>query len=321
MQGFGAQTTADEVLDGVDLTGKRVFITGVSAGIGVETARALASRGAKVVGGVRNFAKAREATAHIPADQLSLVELDLAALASVRACADRLVAAGDPFDIVIANAGVLALDTPTAEGFEAHFGINHLGHFVLVNRLVPLLRAGSRVAVLSSLGHHFADVDLDDPNFERHAANPVEAYGASKTANALFAVAFDARHRGRGIRATAVNPGDIMTEVARYMQPEHWGQMKQAIIAAAGEEAMAALSWKTVEQGAATSVWAAVRAGADDIGGHFCSDCRVAERNETGIGWHGYRGYALDPERAEQLWAVSVALVGERFSSPQPAAP
>ena len=191
------------MLEGVDLSGKRILVTGVSAGLGVETARALAAHGAQVVGAARDLAKAKAATEQVRADAangggLELVELDLASLASVRACADGLVAAGEPFDLVIANAGVMA--TPkgqTADGFETQFGTNHLGHFVLVNRIASLLKPGARLVNLSSAGHRFSDVDLDDPNFERTPYTEFGAYGRSKTANILFAVEFDRRHKAR----------------------------------------------------------------------------------------------------------------------------
>ncbi|MBN9591284.1 MAG: SDR family NAD(P)-dependent oxidoreductase, partial [Alphaproteobacteria bacterium] len=214
---FGAKSTTDEVLAGVTLTGKRVLVTGVSAGLGVETARALAAHGATVVGAARDLKKAERATEPVRRDaahggSLSLVELDLASLKSVRACADRLTADGKPFDVVICNAGVMA--TPkgkTSDGFETQFGTNHLGHFVLVNRIASLFRNGSRLVNLSSSGHRFADVNLDDPNFERTPYSEFGAYGRSKTANVLFAVEFDRRHRGNGVLATAVHPGGIMT--------------------------------------------------------------------------------------------------------------
>ena len=186
---FGAQSTTDEVLEGIDLSGKRILVTGVSAGLGVETARVLAAHGAQVVGAARNLDKARAATEIVRTQaanggSLELVELDLASLKSVRACADALVSAGKPFDIVIANAGVMA--TPkgqTADGFETQFGTNHLGHFVLVNRIARLMKPGSRLVVLSSAGHRYADVDLDDPNFERTPYGGIVAYGTSQTLN------------------------------------------------------------------------------------------------------------------------------------------
>src|SRR6476620_4900157 len=223
---FGATSTTDEVLSGVNLQGKRVLVTGVSAGLGVETARSLAAHGAHVVGAARDLAKAEAATAQVRTDaakgggSFDLVELDLANLKSVRACADGLLAKGELFDVVIANAGVMA--TPfghTSDGFETQFGTNHLGHFVLVNRIAPLMRAGGRLINLASAGHRYASVDLLDPNFETTKYEPFVAYGRSKTANILFAVAFDKRHRGRGVRAAAVHPGGIKTELGRYVEP------------------------------------------------------------------------------------------------------
>src|SRR5215813_1250193 len=223
---FGATSTADEVLSGIDLRGKRILVTGVSAGIGVETARSLAAHGAHIIGAARDLKKADAATAQVRKDaaanggSLELIELDLGNLKSVRAAADKLIAKGEPLDIIIANAGVMA--TPfghTADGFETQFGTNHLGHFVFVNRIAPLLRAGGRLANLSSSGHRFANVDLDDPNFERTPYEPFVAYGRSKTANILFAVAFDQRHRQRGVRAAAVHPGIIQTELIRHFSP------------------------------------------------------------------------------------------------------
>lgn len=220
---FGATSTTDDVLEGVDLAGRHILVTGVSAGLGVETARVLAARGAHVVGAARNLDKAREATGQVLAQasgggSLELVELDLASLASVRSCADALLADGRPFDLIIANAGIMACpEGRTSDGFETQFGTNHLGHFVLVNRLATLMRAGSRLVNLSSAGHRFADVDLDDPNFDRTPYSEFIAYGRSKTANILFAVEFDRRHAARGVRATAVHPGGIQTELTRHM--------------------------------------------------------------------------------------------------------
>src|SRR6266404_5301230 len=205
-KGFGATSSTEDVLSGVNLRGKRVLVTGVSAGIGVETARSLAAHGAQVVGTARDLTKAKAATGEVRQDaavhggSFNLIELDLAHLKSVRACADGLLAKGEPFDVVIANAGVMA--TPlghTADGFETQFGTNHLGHFVLVNRIASLILDGGRLINLSSSGHRFSNVDLEDPNFERTPYDPFIAYGRSKTANILFAVAFDRRHRDRGV--------------------------------------------------------------------------------------------------------------------------
>ena len=310
---FGATSTTDEVLQGIDLRGKRMLVTGVSAGLGVETARSLVAHGAYVVGAARDLGKARDATEAVRAAAATsgggfeLAELDLAALRSVRACTDTLARAGQRFDVVIANAGVMACpEGRTADGFETQFGTNHLGHFVLINRLAPLLNRGGRVVVLSSSGHRFADVDLDDPNFERTPYDPFAAYGRSKTANILFASALDRRLRDRGIRATAVHPGVIQTELGRHMTPE----MIAGIIASAGSEGFV---FKTVPQGAATSVWSGVTAAADAVGGRYCEDCHVAEITDDPAARAGVRAYALDPARADALWARSESLVGERF--------
>jgi len=310
---FNAKSTTDEVLSGVDLSGKRILVTGVSAGLGVETARALTVRGAQVVGTARDLDKARAATAHIPG--LELVELDLASLASVRAAADALNAKGEQFDVVIANAGVMA--TPlgkTADGFETQFGTNHLGHFVFVNRIAPLIRDGGRLVNLASSGHRFADVDLDDPDFETTPYEPWVAYGRSKTANVLFAVEFDRRHKGRGVRAAAVHPGGIQTELSRHMTPE----MVESMLARIGNlrnEDGSPFEFKSIPQGAATSVWAGVVASADEVGGRYCEDCHVAGLTEvSGMDLSaGVRAYAIDPDRAKALWALSENMVGETF--------
>ena len=309
---FGHDSTTDQVLEGVDLTGKRVLVTGVSAGLGVETARALAAHGAQVTGAARDLAKAKAVTAGIPG--LELIELDLASLASVRAAADALVAAGKPFDLVIANAGVMA--TPfgkTVDGFETQFGTNHLGHFVFVNRIASLFAPGSRLVNLSSAGHRFSDIDLDDPNFERTPYAEFVAYGRSKTANVLFAVEFDRRHRDRGVRATAVHPGGIQTELGRYMTDEVRQQMLTAVTQATPAGGAPAFTWKTIPQGAATSVWAGAVAPAEAVGGRYCEDCHVAEVVDGDSVRGGIRPYALDAERAKALWAKSEEMAGEVF--------
>jgi NAD(P)-dependent dehydrogenase (short-subunit alcohol dehydrogenase family) len=247
-----------------------------------------------------------------------VVALDLASLKSVRACADELLAKGEPFDVVIANAGVMA--TPfghTADGFETQFGTNHLGHFVLVNRIAPLMRAGSRLINLSSSGHRFANVDLQDPNFERTPYEPFVAYGRSKTANILFAVAFDHRHRGRGIRAAAVHPGAIMTELGRHMEQSQLQAMVDNMNKQLAAEGKGPFQWKTIPQGAATSVWAGLVAPADEIGGRYCENCHVGKivADDVTISpvSEGVRGYALDPAAADALWKKSEELVGESF--------
>jgi NAD(P)-dependent dehydrogenase (short-subunit alcohol dehydrogenase family) len=316
---FGAESTTDEVLEGIDLKGKRILVTGVSAGLGVETARTLAAHGAIVVGAARNLDKARGATEAVRAGAangggLELVELDLASLASVRACADALVSAGKHFDAVIANAGIMACPFgKTADGFETQFGTNHLGHFVLVNRIASLLKSGSRLVNLSSAGHRFSDIDLDDPNFEHTPYSEFGAYGRSKTANILFAVEFDRRHRDRGVRATAVHPGGIQTELGRYMTPAIMQQLISSINANAGATGAPAFRWKSIPQGAATSVWSGFVASAERVGGRYCEDCHVAEVVEGSEARNGVRKYALDADRAKALWAKSEEMVRERF--------
>src|SRR5277367_2206316 len=318
---FGAESTTDEVLESVSLSGKRVLVTGVSAGLGVETARVLAAHGAEVVGAARNLAKAKEATAPVRADaansgSLELIELDLASLASVRACADALVASGKPFDLVICNAGVMA--TPfgkTAEGFETQFGTNHLGHFVLVNRIASLMKPGARLVNLSSAGHQLSDVDLDDPNFERTPYSAWASYGRSKTANILFAGEFDRRHKERGIRAAALHPGAIHTELSRYLDEEARRELTEIMTQVAKLPGMKPIEYKSVPAGAATSVWTAAVAKADAVGGHYCEDCHVAEVIDVpGFTFSGVRPYALNAERAQALWAKSEQMVGELFA-------
>ena len=262
---FGAKSTTEDVLEGVDLKGKRILVTGVSAGLGVETARTLVAHGADVVGAARDLEKARRATLEVSkaatetGASFELVELDLANLKSVCAAADKLVADGRLFDVIIANAGVMA--TPlgkTEDGFETQFGTNHLGHFVFVNRIAKLIKDGGRLVNLSSAGHRFSNVDLNDPNFETTQYEPFVAYGRSKTANILFAVAFDQRHRERGVRAAAVHPGGILTELGRHMEQAQMEQMLKQINEQAAAEGKGPFQFKTVPQGAATSVWAAV---------------------------------------------------------------
>ncbi|WP_018389257.1 SDR family NAD(P)-dependent oxidoreductase [Ancylobacter sp. FA202] len=317
---FGATSTTDEVLAGVDLHGRRVLVTGTSAGLGVETARVLAAHGAHVVGAARDLAKAERATAGVREaarakdGSFELIELDLASLASVRACADRLLADGRGFDLVIANAGVMAPPFGrTADGFETQFGTNHLGHFVLVNKIAGLIGEGGRLVNLSSAGHRFADVELDDPNFERTPYDPWVAYGRSKTANSLFAVAFDRRHRARGVRATAVHPGGIHTELGRHMTPEDMEALVASINVAHAAAGLPPFAFKTIPQGAATTVWAACVADAEAVGGRYCEDCHVAQVQDGEGIRGGVRPYALDAERAEALWRKSEELVGERF--------
>jgi len=321
---FGATSTTDDVLSGVNLKGKRILVTGVSAGIGVQTARSLVAHAAEVVGAARDLNKAKAATEQVSkaaaanGGSFSLIELDLANLKSVRGCADQLLANGEAFDVVIANAGVMA--TPlghTADGFETQFGTNHLGHFVLVNRIASLIRDGGRLINLSSAGHRYSNVDLEDPNFERTTYEPFVAYGRSKTANILFAVAFDKRHRDRGVRAAAVHPGGIKTELGRYVEPGRLEKVIGEINQQLAAQGKGPFQWKSIPQGAATSVWAAVVAPADEIGGRYCENCHVGnvvpdDATITAVS-EGVRGYAVDLKTAEALWKKSEEMVGESF--------
>lgn len=321
---LGEKSTTDEVLQGVDLTGKRFLVTGVSAGLGVETARALVAHGAEVVGTVRNREKAATSTtvirdaAQAHGGRFDLVDMDLASLKSVRACADALLRDGRLLDVVIANAGVMT--TPygkTEDGFETQFGTNHLGHFTFINRIASLIRPGGRVVMLASSGHRFSDIDLDDPNFEKKPYDTFAAYGYAKTANILFAVEFDRRHKEKGIRATALHPGGIQTELGRHATEEtrsHIQQMVEKIAERARAKGEEAFIYKSIPQGAATTVWAATVAPAKEIGGNYCMDCRVVEVNDDPEEMRdGVRSWAIDPARAKMLWEISEKLVGEYF--------
>ena len=321
---FGAKSTADDVLSGVNLKGKRFFITGVSSGIGLETARSLVSHGAAVIGAVRNFATAESAltavrdVARDAGGSLDLIELDLASLHSVRAGAERLLADGRQFDAIIANAGVMA--TPagrTVDGFETQFGTNHLGHFALIDQIAPLLTDNGRLVVLSSQAHRVADIDLDDPNFDHQPYEPFVAYGRSKTANALFAVEFDRRHRERGIRAASVMPGNSLTDLPRHFSQEELQGLFETVGTARAEAGLPPVALKNIAQAAATSVWAAVVADKDAIGGKYLEDVAIAPVNDVPNPFaDGVRSYALDADRARQLWAKSEELVEAAHVAP-----
>jgi NAD(P)-dependent dehydrogenase (short-subunit alcohol dehydrogenase family) len=298
----------------------RIFISGVSAGIGLETARALVSHGASVIGTARDTEKNREVlrkAAEEGGGSIETIVMDLADLTSVRSVADDLVRLGNPFDLVIENAGVM--NTPfgqTKDGFELQFGTNFLGHFVLANRLAGLMRARARLVVLSSSAHRFSDVDLDDPNFTKTSYDPSIAYGRSKTADALLAVAFDARHRERGVRAMAVHPGTIWTELARYMNLAEFEPAFESMKARHVALGHPPFEFKSVSQGAATTIWAGVIADADAVGGKYCEDCGVSpilRDPNVSIFAPGVFPYAIDPLRAAALWEKANKLVGEHF--------
>jgi len=310
MTDFSAESTTDEVLDGLDLTGVNVVITGTSAGLGIETARSVAARGASVVGVVRDVDKARRNLDEVGATNVQLYQADLASLASVRAFTDTFLGDGnDRIDVFIGNAGIMACpQETTADGFELQFGTNHLGHFVLVNRLLPLLLTGTpaRIVMVSSAGHRFGDVSIDDPGFETTPYDPWIAYGRAKTANVLFAVELDRRLRDRGVRSAALHPGGIVTELGRHLTDDSIN----ALLEARGAREMV---WKSVPQGAATSVWAGFVASAEEVGGRYCEDCAVSPVIDDSDESPGVMRYAVDPDTAAALWAASEHLVGETF--------
>jgi NAD(P)-dependent dehydrogenase (short-subunit alcohol dehydrogenase family) len=297
--GFGASTTAAEVLDGIDLTGKHVLVTGGYSGIGLETVKAVAAAGAQVVVPARRPKVAEEALAGIAGVETG--ELDLGDLASVEAFANGLLDAGKGIDAVIDSAGVMASpETRVGPGWELQFAVNHLGHFALVNRLAPLLNEGSRVVAVSSGGHRRSPIRWDDPHFAE-GYDRWEAYGQSKTANVLFAVHLDRLAQGRGVRAFALHPGGILTPLQRHVSRED--QVAMGWVDADGN---AVADWfKTTEQGAATQTWAAFSPQLDGKGGVYLQDCDVAELGEGGVA-----EYAVDPEQAARLWDFSVELTG-----------
>ncbi len=316
MSEFGWGSTTDEVLAGKDLSGRTVFITGANSGLGQETARAMAARGAHVIMAGRDQAKLDESIAAIresvPAAQLDTLTVDLGSLESIRAATSRARQQFPAIDLLINNAGVMA--TPfehTAEGFERQFGTNHLGHFALTAELMPSIERGhlKRIVNLSSRGHFMGMVDFDDPHFARRPYDPWASYGQSKTANVLFTVGLEQRFAVLGIHAYAVHPGGIETNLGRHMTPEmREGLMKRVASSDTG------FAWKTIPQGAATSCWAATAEELEGKGGVYCEDCHVAEVDDESPK-EGVRSYALNPSYADRLWKLSEELTGARFPS------
>ena len=312
---FGAYNHARQVVAGHDLTGKSAVVTGAATGIGIETARALAEAGAAVTLAVRNRAAGEAAAADInrtaTGAKASVGPLDLSDLATVRAFAEEWGTA--PLHILINNAGVMACpQSYTADNLEMQIGVNHFGHYLLAVSLAPALRNGAaeqgraaRVVALTSIGHRRAGVNFDDPHYRNRPYEKWEAYGQSKTANALFAVGFNARHKGEGITANAVMPGGIMTPLQRHLPREEmiaFGWMDEAGNIAEG--------FKTTDQGASTSVWAAVGPELEGIGGLYLENCAQALPWTISDPFSGVMPHALDPEAADRLWALSVETTG-----------
>lgn len=296
---FSATSTAAEVVRGVDLSGRRVVVTGGASGIGVETARALASAGAEVTLAVRDTSAgwhtAEEITASTGNKQVHVAQLDLADQGSVAAFAD---AWDGPLHILVNNAGIMALPlTRTPQGWEMQFATNHLGHFALTRGLHDALASGgnARIVSVSSGGHLISPVVFEDIHFTQRPYDPWQAYGQSKTANVLFAVEATRRWAGDGITANALMPGTIQTNLDRYIDEE---ELKRV------EEQMGGWEWKTTEQGAATSVLLAASPLLEGVGGRYFEDCNEAEPNQPGS-LKGVAAYALDPDQANRLWEVS----------------
>jgi NAD(P)-dependent dehydrogenase (short-subunit alcohol dehydrogenase family) len=313
---FDRNTTADEVVDSIDLDGKTFLITGASSGLGQEAARALASRGARVIIAVRSAARGEAAAQAIraahPDARLEIRAVDLGSLSSIRGFTDGLTKDHGALHGIIANAGIMATDAGvTSDGFEAQFGTNHLGHFLLVNRLTPLLRDGapSRLVVMSSGAHRLHSVDLDDPNFKHKAYDRWDAYGQSKSANALFALAFDARHRADGVRAFTVAPGIISeTNLHHHLTPEMFAPLR------ARQPGVSDLPRKSLAAGAATMVWALLDPELEGHGGDFLEDCGFSEINPDPRLPYGVIPWVRDRDLAEKVWSLSERLVGETFS-------
>ncbi|GGX87687.1 oxidoreductase [Streptomyces minutiscleroticus] len=305
--GFGFGSTADDVLDGIDLTGRLAVVTGGYSGLGLETTRALAKAGARVVVPARRPEVAEEALAGL--DGVEVDELDLGDLDSVRAFAERFLASGRSVDILIGSAAIMACpETRVGPGWEAQFATGHLGHFALANRLWPALAAdgGARVVSVSSLGHRRSDIRWDDPHW-RTGYDKWGAYGQAKTANSLFAVHLDALGRDSGVRAFTLHPGGILTPLQRHLPRE-----EMVGLGWIGEDGtpLNPAGFKTPEQGAATQVWAATSPKLAGLGGVYCEDCDIAPIAAGPGAPSGVRPYAVDPASAARLWALSAELTG-----------
>jgi NAD(P)-dependent dehydrogenase (short-subunit alcohol dehydrogenase family) len=314
MSDFGATSTTDDVLAGIDLSGRVAAVTGASGGLGLETARALAAHGAHVVMAARDQTRLDAAAASIreahPAASVEPLLLDLADIASCRSAAVSVLTSQDRLDLLINNAGVMC--TPfgrTTSGFETQTGINHLGHMAWTLPLMDLLVRSaapghpSRIVNLSSAGHRFGDVDLDDLNYERREYDEWAAYGQSKTANILFSVELERRLGPSGVRALAVHPGGIHTDLGRHMTTELLSQLQVRI---AQSNPGAEFVWKSIPQGAATTVWAATTPDFDLSGGVYCEDCSAADDADPES---GVASFAVDPERAIELWERSIEML------------
>ncbi len=312
---FGHDTTTDEVLEGIDLTGKRALVTGASGGLGEETARALASKGAAVTIGARDLAKAQGVADKIKQstgnDAVDVLDLELSIPDRVRQAAAEYLSRYDALNILINNAGVMACPlTRTPEGWELQLATNHFGHFLFTCLLAPALKNGApaRVVNLSSAGHRLSPVDFDDPHYENRDYDKWAAYGQAKTANVLFSVELNKRLSGQGVTANAVHPGGIQTDLGRHLSPEDIEALMSQV-SGGGE-----FDFKTVPAGAATSTWAATSPDLEGRGGLYLEDCHVAEVTEGGFGTsEGVVPYAVDAGNGAKLWTLTEKALGETF--------
>jgi NAD(P)-dependent dehydrogenase (short-subunit alcohol dehydrogenase family) len=309
---FDLNSTADDVVAGVDLSGKLAIITGGAAGIGKETARALASRGAHVIIGGRNKAAIEAAAKELSsAGTAQARELDLLSLKSVRDFADWVLSLGRPLDLLILNAGIMAAPlSRSAEGIESQMATNFIGHAALTSKLVPALLAATepRVTSLSSSAHQMSPVVFSDINFERRAYDPWEAYGQSKTANALLAVKVWNELGPSGVTAHAVHPGGVFTGLMKHVTGD-----VAAVLSSRYKFDTSKVQVKTIPQGAATSVWAATEPTLRNRAALYCHDCRVAEVLDTPVYTRGVMRYALDSDNAAALWAAAEKMIGSEL--------
>jgi NAD(P)-dependent dehydrogenase (short-subunit alcohol dehydrogenase family) len=308
---FGDRSTAREVISGHNLKGREAIVTGGASGIGVETVRALAIAGARVVIATRDHTKGESVAATLRREtgneQIEFQQLDLASLASVQVFVKQFLAMRRDLHLLINNAGIMAAPFAyTVDGFESQFGTNHVGHFSLAVGLLPALRAAGRARVvsLSSLGHRRSDVHFDDLNFRHRPYDPWMAYGQSKTANVLFAVGMTQKFGAEGIYANAVHPGGIMTGLQKHVSHEE--QVKMGWVDEAGAQNS---RFKSTEQGAATSIWAAVAPELEGVGGLYLEDCAIAKPWSDDRPTSGVKPYALDPGSAKRLWSISEELI------------
>lgn len=309
---FGHNTTTNEVLEGLDLSGRTVLITGGSSGLGAETARALASKGALVTITGRNSEKAQEVADKIKSEtgqDVRVENLELASVASIRDFVSRFLGNVEKLDLLINNAGVMACDhLTTEEGFEKQFGVNHLGHFLLTCLLVPALKKGHhpRIVSLSSMGHHYSPVVFDDVHFEHRDYDRWVSYGQSKTANILFVVTLEKRLSPLGIHALAVHPGVIATDLSRHLPQEEIERFTEMIESGA-------MTLKSVEAGAATTVYAATAPELKGKGGLYLADCNICKTDDKEDSPAIVRSYALDSKNADKLWQLSEQWLGQTF--------